>query len=303
MRAYIMSMAMTVRRPEGSGYKVSTIERHLTSIGHAHSEAGDPAPGRHPRVESVMQGLRRQLGSRPRRMRPLMLDDIRSIVSRIDCSTWPAGVGGIRDSFVILAGFASAMRRSELAAVRRRDVRFNPSLGLVFHIPVSKGDQEGHGAYVALPRGAQAQTCPVCAYVRWVELVAAAEHGRAEMMRLVLDTPQWADRGHVCGAGAPESGGLDEPILRAVLRGGHIGGSLSGDALHRIIQRRAAHVGITGDIGFHSLRAGFVTQARRNGADTRSVRRQTRHSSDALVDVYDREHSPLIDNAVLDLGL
>jgi hypothetical protein len=33
------------------------------------------------------------------------------------------------------------------------------------------------------------------------------------------------------------------------------------------------------------------------------VRRQTRHGSDAMVETYDREHAPLIGNAVTKLGL
>jgi hypothetical protein len=46
-----------------------------------------------------------------------------------------------------------------------------------------------------------------------------------------------------------------------------------------------------------------VTQARRNGAEHRAVRRQTRHGSDAMVETYDREEAPLLDNAATMLGL
>ncbi len=68
-------------------------------------------------------------------------------------------------------------------------------------------------------------------------------------------------------------------------------------------RRAAAAAGLAGPVGFHSLRAGFVTAARRNGADHRAVRRQTRHSSDAMVEAYDRDHTPLAGNAVTRLGL
>jgi hypothetical protein len=57
-----------------------------------------------------------------------------------------------------------------------------------------------------------------------------------------------------------------------------------------MVRRRVASGGLDPDsFGSQALRAGFVTQARRNGADPRSVRLQTRHGSDAMVEVYDRE--------------
>jgi integrase len=79
--------------------------------------------------------------------------------------------------------------------------------------------------------------------------------------------------------------------------------AITGDGLHVVVKRRVEFTGIPGPVGFHSLRAGFVTQARRAGADTRAVRRQTRHSSDAMVELYDRDHAPLLGNAVTTLGL
>lgn len=307
VRAYVMSMALTVGPESGTGYAVSTIERHLAGISHAHTEAGHPSPSRHPRVLALMKGLRRQYGTPPRRMRPLLLDDIRTILAEIDCSTWPAGVAGIRDTFVLLAGFSTAMRRAELAAVRESEVKLIPTGGLLIRIPVSKSDQQRQGAVVVAPRGQDPRTCPVCAYLRWTAVIDAEAQGRQKLMRAVLSTSTWQDRDHICRdaeAWSPASSARGgEYLLRAVLRGGHLAGPISGDALHRIVQRRAAAAGITGDIGFHSLRAGFVTQARRNGADARSVRRQTRHASDTMVDVYDREYSPLIDNAASELGL
>lgn len=302
IRFYATSMAMTLDSRGRRGYKVSTIGRHLASIGHVHISEGHPSPVRHPSVEALMRGLRRQQGSRPRQMRPLLLDDIRSIVSAIDCSTWPAGLAGIRDTFIILGGFASAMRRSEMAAMRQMDIRQEPKTGLLVHIPWSKGDQEARGARIVMPHGQSPQTCPVCAHLRWRHAVEAASTSRAAVMRVVLSTPDWEDREHICGT-AHQVTSPEAPVLRIIRRGGHLGSGLTGDALHRVVQRRSTHVGITGDIGFHSLRAGFVTQARRNGADARAVRRQTRHSSDALIDLYDREHSPLVGNAVADLGL
>jgi integrase len=134
-------------------------------------------------------------------------------------------------------------------------------------------------------------------------------------MRAVFTTPAWADWTHLCRPNprdAPEGNPpaqlttLDPhtPAVCAIAKGGALRGTaISGDGLHAMVKRRATAASITGPVGFHSLRAGFVTQARRAGADTRSVRRQTRHSSDAMVELYDRDHAPLLGNAVTELGL
>ena len=83
------------------------------------------------------------------------------------------------------------------------------------------------------------------------------------------------------------------PLLCGVRKGGALGATVvTGDGLHVMVKRRAQAAGISGPVGFHSLRSGFVTQARRAGADTRAVRRQTHHSSDAMVELYDRDYAP-----------
>ncbi|BDB63027.1 hypothetical protein RDE2_48210 [Rhodococcus sp. RDE2] len=51
------------------------------------------------------------------------------------------------------------------------------------------------------------------------------------------------------------------------------------------------------------MRAGFVTQAFRNGASAHAIMRQTGHSTPAMLETYAREHAPLIGNAVTNLGL
>jgi integrase len=64
-------------------------------------------------VRQVRRGLRRALGSAPRRQaRPLGPAEIRQILAGIDRGT----AKGARDAALILIGFASALRRSELAA-------------------------------------------------------------------------------------------------------------------------------------------------------------------------------------------
>jgi hypothetical protein len=254
-------------------------------------------------------------------MRPLLLDDLRTVLAGMDHSSWPAGVTAARDTFALLAGFAGALRRSELAALTTAALTWHPTDGLYLRIRASKTDQEGIGATVVLPFGEHPGTCPPCAWLRWARLLAAREHGRPALMRAAFTTPAWADWTHLCGTqpegelstddatsedalAAAKSLVGETPVLCSVGKGGNLGSAaITGDGLHVMVKRRAAAAGIPGPIGFHSLRAGFVTQARRAGADTRAVRRQTRHSSDAMVELYDRDNVPLLGNAVTTLGL
>jgi len=360
VRLYLTDLE-AVRTETGAGlhppaYQPATLARRLAAIAAAHRDAGHPTPSRDPAVAAVLTGIKRTRAHPPRRMRPLLLDDIRTLLAQMDGSQWPGGLAAARDSFVVLGGFAGALRRSELAALTIGDLTWHPDDGIHVRIRTSKTDQDAAGATIVLPYGKNAGTCPPCAALRWLRLLDAAAHGRPALMRAVLATPTWPDQSHlyphppltpaagdlpasaaepadpaagragaratdpaVCPGASAETPGAAQsracrapvpplpaemPLLRAMRRGGTLADTaVTGDALHTMIRRRGSAAGLAGPIGFHSLRAGFVTQARRACADHRAVRRQTRHSSDAMVELYDRDHTPLAGNAVTTLGL
>ena len=72
---------------------------------------------------------------------------------------------GRRDRALLLVGFAGALRRSELAAIRLEHLEAAPR-GLRLTLPLSKGDRDGKGVTVALPLGTT-ELCPVRALRRW----------------------------------------------------------------------------------------------------------------------------------------
>lgn len=80
---------------------------------------------------------------------------------------------------------------------------------------------------------------------------------------------------------------------------------MSGAAVHAAIRRRAARTGYDPDtgaqLGGHSLRAEFVTQAVSNGTDAHAIMHQTGHTTPGIVEFYVRENTSLVDNAVTDL--
>lgn len=310
--AYLMDAVGDGR--DGPARKVSTLSRWVTTMNVAHRDSGLPKPGEYPAVRQFLAGLARRHGTRPRRVAPLLLDDVRTIVAVMDTRVWPGGVSAVRDAALVLTAFAGAFRRSEITGLALDDVTFDRVDGVHLLVRRSKTDQSGQGAIKPVPFGSTPATCTPCALTRWVGLLAAAHAStrtgrpqRVEVMRVLLaDDP---DK-HVCRSDRSRLdpvvvGPLHAPLFRPVTRSGSIGvGSLSGDAVRQVIKRRVAAAGLDPtEFSGHSPRAGFVTEALRHGATAHAIMRQTGHRDPATVEVYARERAPMEGNAVRDLGL
>jgi hypothetical protein len=268
-------------------YQPATVARRLAAIAAAHRDAGHLFPTRDPRVHAVLSTIRRT----PRPIRPLRLDELKALLGSMDYSTWPAGVTAARDAFALLAGYAGALPRSELAALTLGDLTWHTTDGLHVRSRSSRTDQDASGATFALPYGQHPQTCPPCAFLRWATLLSANQHGRPAVMHAVSTTPTWEDWTHLCSGphrgaitfhsavdttagNAPDSGldagellaGLpkDQPVLCAVHKGTLSGRPISGDGLHGMLKRRATAAGIPGPVSFYSLHAGGAN----GGADS-----------------------------------
>ena len=153
----------------------------------------------------------------------------------------------MRDRALLLLGYAGALRRAELVAIERERVAFTTE-GLRLLIPRAKGDPEGQGAGLGIPKGARRETCPVRALEAWL----AASH---------------------CAYG---------PVFRKIDVWGVIEArALHPDAVRQILRKRAAMAGLmvasTERLSPHGLRAGFVTEAYRAGARDEQIMDHTRH--------------------------
>ncbi|MBJ7351678.1 MAG: tyrosine-type recombinase/integrase, partial [Rhodococcus sp.] len=157
-----------------------------------------------------------------------------------------------------------------------------------------------------LPFTDRHESCPVCAWVRWLQIVAAFDTGgRTAIIRLLSRAAKFDS--HLCHSTLPTAD-TRSALFRSIRKNGNLSQTaLSGAAVHAAIRRRAGRAGYDADLlaqlGGHSLRAGFVTQAFRNGADAHAIMRQTGHRSPGMVEIYARENAPLVGNAVNDLGL
>lgn len=333
---YVADLAR-LRRANGRwAYTPATLARRVAGINFVHRRAGHLPPGSAEVVRATLAGLRRTRATPPRRMHALPLTTLLRALNQIETRRWPGAVTGRRDRAMLLLGWSSALRRAELAALRREDLTAHPQDGLHLLIRTSKTDPDAHGATLAVPFGTTPATCAACALTQWVQILDAWDGhtytrdglvGRAAVLRLMLTEPPPDDNGgHVChhptntthaansadiavtGRSRPSVGEEvwgQGPLLRPVSKAATIAGrALAGDAVHAVLRRRLAAAGVNPDgYGAHSLRAGFVTDAYRAGASTHAISRQTRHRDPATVEGYARHYTPLEANAVTQVGL
>ncbi|MCK9464121.1 MAG: site-specific integrase [Proteobacteria bacterium] len=251
--AYVAHLAQIGRKP-------ATIGRVLVSISQAHKLAGiTPSPTSSAAVQETLKGVRRSLGVAQRQVSPLVVEHLRRLVAES-----PSSLIGFRDRALLLVGFATAMRRSELVSLTVADLEDVPE-GLVVHLRKSKTDQEGVGRRVGVPFGQQPETCPVRALRAWLEAAAIT----------------------------------DGALFRAVDRHGRIGTTaLSDKAVAEVVKRATTRAGYDAkQFAGHSLRSGFCTAAAAAGKSERAIMAQTGHRSERMVRKYVRDGRLFVENA------
>ena len=273
--------------------KVATLSRRLAAISQAHKLAGVESPALRSRepLHSVWAGVVRTLGSAPEKVAPALAADVVAMAAACDeavrlAEAFPdeakpgAALRARRDKAMLLVGFAAALRRSELAAVRTEHLGFTPD-GLRLLIPKSKSDQEGAGQVVGVAYGSRAETCPVRAVRSYLAAASRdlADHGRP----------------------SPLSGA----VFRSVDRWGRLGRkAITGRTVANVVKAYAEAAGLDPSLyAGHSLRAGFATTAARAGKPDRAIQKQTRHKSAAMLAEYVREGRLFDDNASEGIGL
>jgi hypothetical protein len=147
------SMAAFLASECDRGMSASTIGRRVAAIRHAHKLAGHPVPTDDERVKAMIRGIRRRIGTAPKRKAPCVCEQI--IPMALGTAT---GLKGLRGLALLLLDFAGVFRRSELVALE--DIEETES-GLRITIRRSKTDQEGAGQTIAIVKGSVA--CPVAA--------------------------------------------------------------------------------------------------------------------------------------------
>nr|WP_198428607.1 site-specific integrase [Nocardia bovistercoris] len=308
---YLAAAADAHRANGGWAFGAATLERKSAAIAAVHAANGVPSPTRSDVVRLTLRGIRRTRRTPPTRKRPVLLHTLDQLLAGLPDAEWPTETARRRDAFALLAGFAGALRRSELAGLRVRDAVASTEYAtgepiLLLHLPTTKTDPTGVGEQrVVLPRGRNPRTCPICAFADWVRLLEVHVAGGPRAVREWLTTTTEPAPGlHRCH-GFTGTALADFPLLPTVNRHGGVGDrAMSGRAIAELVKRYAARAGLDPTLfSGHSLRAGFATQAALGGAADREIMRQGRWSNPRTVHGYIRTANPLEDNAVTKLGL
>ncbi|HUN50235.1 MAG TPA: site-specific integrase, partial [Candidatus Sulfotelmatobacter sp.] len=131
----------------GRGLSVNTVDLRRAAIRYLHFIAGCPVPTAEARVAETMAGIRRDAadtGDLPAKKLAATADILRQILAPI-----PDDLAGLRDRALLLVGFAGALRRAELAAVRVADLETSER-GLRLLLPRSKRERTGNSVTVAI---------------------------------------------------------------------------------------------------------------------------------------------------------
>jgi site-specific recombinase XerD len=230
--------------------RVSTAQRHLASIADAHRKAGHPVPVTSDARNNIAC-IKRERREQPKGKDALAVPDLVRAARSCDVTT----VRGIRDRAIIVLGFATSARRSELARLQLSDLTFTRNR-LCVRIGYGKTDQEGRGRDVPVWAGKRASTDPLRVVRAWI-----VERGR------------W-----------------DGPLFCRIQTGDTVTKQpLKGQAIAEVVKEAAARAGLDAKrYAGHSLRAGAVTASADLGRSDQEIMRLSGHSSASVMKMYVR---------------
>lgn len=231
-------------------WKRSTVEHRLAVLAGVHRRNELPSPTESPRVRQLLRSARRAAAQRGES--PAKKAALTRDPLEALLATCGDDLEGLRDRALLLFGFASGgRRRSEIAQARLEQLQRLAPETWVFHLGKSKTEQAGP--------------------------TAASVGGKPVVGRAAVALEAWL-----------AASGIREGALFRRLWGDRVGPALSPAAVGALIQRRARRAGIEGDVGGHSLRAGFITEAGVQGVPLAEVMALSGHRSVASVVGYHR---------------
>ena len=153
-------------RLEADGLKPQSIAQLVGSVSGFASSHDLYNPCDHVTVKNALANLRRRHDADVRKRTPLSDEDIKRLVAPCDDST-----KGIRDRAMVLALYATGMRRDSLVRLNCGDVELVPE-GFRVTYRRSKTNQEGKRVEAQhVDTGNHDETCPVRALRRWLFLL------------------------------------------------------------------------------------------------------------------------------------
>lgn len=256
-------VAAFLAHERGRRLSPETLKLRRAAIRYLHRAADHPVPTNDICVSETMAGIERDAtrhGQGKRKKVAATAAIIRRLIEPI-----PDDLRGVRDVALILVGFAGALRRSELVAIRIEHLEVTDR-GLRLTLPQTKGDQT-QSVTVPLPYG-DTTLCPVRAVQRWLAL---ADLTVGPLFRRIWLPPRRWETTATAG----------RPPMRLGTN------ALTAQSVALIVQNRAVAAGFgRRDLGGHSLKRGALTTGMEAGAHPARLKRLGRHKSYATLGEY-----------------
>ncbi len=148
--------------------KFSTLKRRLASISVIHKLSGHYIDTKHPMITENLMGIKRVKGSYQKAKKPILINDLKSIINVIDKDKNEKRRA--KNRALILIGFSGGFRRSELVSILYDDIDFVKE-GVKIFIKRSKTDQSGEGMTKGIPYFSNPQYCPVISLKNWIDIL------------------------------------------------------------------------------------------------------------------------------------
>jgi len=221
-------------------HAMNTIDRRVSALSSIHKTKGLPSPCSDPIVSQLLSKARKaaaRRGERPKKKKAVIKSVLDVMLETCD----DGSLIGVRDAALILFGWSSGGRRRSEIAAAEFDRLENVDGSFVYHLGITKTEQEGEGG-----------TVPVTGK-------AAAALGR------------WLSEGKI-------QGGF---LFRAIDRHGNVSDEgLCDRSIALIVKRRVAAAGLNSSLfGGHSLRSGFLTEAGLQGKNLLEAMALSRHKT------------------------
>lgn len=246
---------------------IKSIRQMISAIGFAYGSQTNPspAPARDPRVRRIMKGIAHTGTEDEESAAPFLAAHVQRAVRSLEDRD---DLRAARDRALLTLGFSMAARRSELVALDVEDLAFNEN-GLTVRVggkrasgrvKRTKANQTAKREEIPIPIGSP-ECCPVRLTRKWLE----------------------------------SSGITSGPVFRRVWKGDAIVGAkrMCSRTVSDVVKGYAAALKLPTDAGRysgHSLRAGFVTSARKSGVSDKAIMRVTRHKTSVMLDHYDKSN-------------
>ncbi|MGJ6963595.1 site-specific integrase [Streptosporangium sp. G11] len=250
---YVTHLTTAISPRTGKPLGPASIDRALASITTWHG-FNDKTPPQTKGARRVLAGYKAKLAmthsaqAKTRKAEPAVPDALRSMLATLDRSI----LAGMRNAALLLLGYATAARISELVALNLDDVRETED-GLLVNVYRSKVKMFTE---TAVPYGKLPSTCPVRAVRALLVAMAAAERTSGPLFVRV-------DR----------HGKIAAPMTRGGRPIGDLEGRMTPKAAADVVTNVAEAAGLEGSWTGHSLRRGFATAARRDGASLERIGR------------------------------